>query len=222
MPNSEPADRISIDQRIAAFSGLSAATVYEAAGRIGSVDPTIKPLQRGVRLLGSALTVACCPKDNLMLHKALQIAKPGDVIVSTTGGYREAGYFGSLMATSGMARQIAGLAIDGCVRDSADILQIGFSVFCSGTCIRGTDKRRLGSINQPIHFGGLDVFPGDLVVGDDDGLVILPADKLEAVLAAARRREQKEKTKAAALKSGKTSMELNKLDAVYDSLERTR
>jgi 4-hydroxy-4-methyl-2-oxoglutarate aldolase len=203
---------------MAAFKDFGAATVYEAAGRIGSVDPAIKPLDTGVRLLGAALTVRCHPKDNLMLHKALQIAQPGDIIVAATDGYPYAGYFGDLMATSAMARQVGGLAIDGCVRDSAEIIEMGFPIFCRGTCMRGTVKKTLGSVNHPVLFGDVVVNPGDLVLGDDDGMVIIPQSKMQAVLEATRQRIEKEKGKAAALKQGVPSVELNKLDDVFQIL----
>lgn len=203
---------------VTSFADFGAATVYEAAGRIGSVDPAIKPLGRGIRLLGPALTVRCHPKDNLMLHKALQIAQPGDIIVAATDGYPNAGYFGDLMATSAMARQVGGLAIDGCVRDSAEILEMGFPIFSRGTCIRGTVKKNPGTINHPIVFGEVVVHPGDLVIGDDDGMVIIPQARIEEVLEASKKRVQKEIDKAAALRTGKTSMELNKLHAVIESL----
>ena len=150
---------------LAQFKDFGAATVYEAAGRIGSVDPVIKPLIQHMRLLGPALTVRCHPRDNLMLHKALQIGQPGDIIVADTDGYPNAGYFGDLMATSAMARQIGGLAIDGCVRDSAEIIEMGFPIFCRGTCMRGTVKQTLGSVNHPVLFGDVVVNPGDLVIG---------------------------------------------------------
>jgi 4-hydroxy-4-methyl-2-oxoglutarate aldolase len=203
---------------IHAFSEFGAATVYEAAGRTGSVDPAIKPLCRGVRLLGTALTVECHPRDNLMLHKALQIAQPGDIIVSSTGGYPYAGYFGELMTISATTLEIGGLAIDGCVRDSAEILQMGFPIFCRGACMRGTVKTNLGSVNHPILFGGVIVNPGDLVFGDDDGMVIIPQNRMETVLEASRKRAENEKQKAASLRKGVSSVELNKLQKVFETL----
>ena len=203
---------------VEAFRDLGAATVYEASGRRGSVDPRIKPLARGIRVLGPALTVECHPKDNLMLHKALQIAQKGDVLVASTQGYPDAGYWGGLMATSAMARQLVGLVIDGCVRDSAEILEMGFPVFCRGTCMRGTVKGTLGRVNHPIVFGEVVVKPGDLVLGDDDGLVIVARAEMEAVLKAARERVAKEVNKAAELAKGVSSVELNKLDKVFESL----
>jgi 4-hydroxy-4-methyl-2-oxoglutarate aldolase len=201
-----------------AFKDLGAATVYEASGRKGSVDPRIKPLGRGIRVLGPAFTVQCHPKDNLMLHKALQVAQKGDVLVASTQGYPDAGYWGGLMATSAMARQLGGLVIDGCVRDSAEILEMGFPVFCRGTCMRGTVKGTLGRVNHPILFGEVVVNPGDLVVGDDDGIVIVARAEMEAVLKAARERVAKEVKKAEQLAEGVSSVELNKLDRVFESL----
>ena len=203
---------------VGAFKDIGAATVYEASGRKGVVDPRIKPLGRGIRLLGPAVTVECHPKDNLMLHKALQIAQKGDVLVASTQGYPDAGYWGGLMATSAMARKLGGLAIDGCVRDSAEILEMGFPVFCRGTCMRGTVKGTLGRVNHTIVFGGVVVKPGDLVLGDDDGLVIVDHKEIEAVLKAANERLAKEVGKAAELAKGVSSVELNKLDKVFESL----
>lgn len=203
---------------IRAFAELGAATVYEAAERVGSVDPAIKPLARGVRLLGPAVTVRCHPRDNLMLHKALQIAEPGDVIVATTDGYPEAGYWGALMAVSAMARKLGGLAIDGCVRDSEEIVRMGFPVFCRGTCIRGTTKSVLGTVNHEILFGDVLVAPGDLVLGDDDGVVVVARDYIRRVLDAAQERTENERQKEERLARGVTSVELNKLEAVFRSL----
>jgi 4-hydroxy-4-methyl-2-oxoglutarate aldolase len=203
---------------IDSFRELGAATVYEASGRRGSVDPRIKPLARGIRLLGPAVTVECHPRDNLMLHKALQIAEKGDILVVSTQGYPDGGYWGGLMATSAMARQLGGLAIDGCVRDSAEILEMGFPVFCRGTCMRGTTKGALGRVNHPIVFGEVVVNPGDLVLGDDDGLVIVARAEIEAVLKASRERVAKEVGKGSELAKGVSSVELNKLEPVLRSL----
>lgn len=203
---------------VEAFKDLGVATVYEAAGRKGSVDPRIKPLSGGIRLLGPAITVECHPRDNLMLHKALQIAEKGDVLVVSTQGYPDAGYWGGLMAGSAVARQLGGLAIDGCVRDSAEILEMAFPVFCRGTCIRGTTKGVLGRVNHPLLFGEVVVYPGDLVLGDDDGLVIVARAEIEAVLKAAQERVAKEVKKASELANGVSSVELNKLGPVFQSL----
>src|SRR5512133_297524 len=114
---------------VKAFSTLAAATIHEASGRKGYIDHAIKPINRGIRICGPAFTVQCAPGDNLMLHKALECAQPGDVLVADTGGAYDYGYFGDLMATSALARGVGGLCIDGCIRDSAEIIAGGFPVF---------------------------------------------------------------------------------------------
>lgn len=194
------------------FSKIAVATVYEASGRCGQVNSRIKPIRPGIKLCGSALTVQCHPKDNLMLHKALAMATPGDIIVATTGEHFYAGYWGDLMTVSAVTRKLGGLAIDGCVRDSAEIIEMGFPVFCRGFSITGTVKNTLGRINHPIVFGGTVVNPGDIIMGDDDGMVIVDRTKAHEVYTNAVARVEKEIQKADLLKSGKTSVELNNLD----------
>ena len=122
------------------------------------------------------------------------------------------------MTVSAMARHLGGLAIDGSVRDSAELIEMGFPVFCRGTCIRGTAKGALGAVNHPLLFGEVLVNPGDLILGDDDGMVVVSRGEIETVLQAARKRVENEKQKAEALRSGVTSMELNKLEPVMRSL----
>jgi 4-hydroxy-4-methyl-2-oxoglutarate aldolase len=200
------------------FREIGSATVHEAYGKKGAVNPAIKPIARGVRICGPAYTVQCHPGDNLMLHKALERAQPGDVVVASVGGYHEAGYWGGLMATSGLARKLGGLAIDGCIRDSEEIVEMGFPIFCRGFCILGTTKAVLGSINHPILFGGVPVQPGDLILGDDDGMVVVARNDCEAVLDKSLKRIENERKKAEQLKAGVSSVEINKLADVFKSL----
>ncbi len=200
------------------FSKLAVATVHEASGKKGDVDSRIKPIRRGVKICGPAFTVQCHPKDNLMLHKALQRASPGDIIVATVDGYYEAGYWGDLMTTSAIARKLGGLAIDGCIRDSEGIAATGWPVFCRGFSITGTVKNTLGLVNHPTIFGGTLVNPGDIILGDDDGMVIVDKNRCEEIYASAVKRVEKEIEKAELLKSGKTSVELNNLDAKFEKL----
>jgi len=200
------------------FRPIGSATVHEASGRKGAVNPAIKPIVRGVRLCGPAFTVQCHPGDNLMLHKALQRAQPGDVLVATTGDFYNAGYWGGLMATAAVARQLGGLAIDGCIRDSEEIAKMGFPVFCRGFSIWGTAKNVLGLINHPLIFGSVLVRPGDLILGDDDGLVVVDRAECEAVLDKSMQRIKTEESKTALLRSGISSVELNKLDRVFQTL----
>ncbi len=198
------------------FKEIGTATVHEASGRKGAVDYRIKPMAPGVRLCGPAFTVQCHPGDNLMLHKALERAQPGDVLVTSTGGCYEFGYWGGLMATSGVAKKLGGLAIDGCIRDSREIIQMGFPIFCRGFNIRGTTKTVLGLINHPTLFGGVLVQPGDLILGDDDGVVVVERTECEAVLEKSIKRIEAENIKTEKLRSGVTSIELNKLEKVFE------
>lgn len=200
------------------FREIGTATVHEAYGRRGAVNYAIKPIAKGVRLCGPAFTVQCHPGDNLMLHKALERAQPGDILVASVGGYYEAGYWGGLMATSAVAKKLGGLAIDGCIRDSAEIIRMGFPIFCRGFCIRGTTKTVLGLVNHSILFGGALVHPGDLILGDDDGVVVVERMACEEVLEKSIKRTEAEKLKTEKLKAGVSSVEINQLQKVFEFL----
>lgn len=203
---------------IEAFKDLDVATVYEASGRKGFIDNAIKPAAKKNRICGPAYTVQCAPGDNLMLHKALQRAQSGAVIVAAVGGAYNFGYWGGLMATAAVARGLAGLAIDGCIRDSEEIEKMGFSVFCRGFAIRGTAKSTMGLINYPINFGGQTIFPGDLILGDEDGMVVVRAQECMSVLEKTKARVAFEEEKAKQLASGVSSVDLNKLGPVFEQL----
>lgn len=200
---------------IEGFRGHASATVHEASGRKGYIDCRIKPVSAGMRLCGPALTVQCAPGDNMMLHKALELAQPGDIIVATVAGAEQYGYFGDLMVTSAIARQVGGLAIEGCIRDGEDIRKTGFPVFSTGLCIRGTGKGALGLINYPVMFGGAVVCPGDLILGDDDGLVVVSRADCGDVLQKAQDRVENEKIKRAALATGVSSFEYNRFGPLF-------
>jgi len=201
-----------------AFRALAVATVYEASGRKGYIENAIKPIARGVRICGPAYTVQCGPGDNLMLHKALQRAPAGVVLVASVGGVPDFGYWGGMMAAAAVARGLGGLAIDGCIRDSAEIVKMGFPVFCRGFGIRGTAKSVLGLINYPLNFGQATIFPGDLILGDDDGMVVVRLEDCKDVLEKSLKRVESEVTKEKKLKSGVSSVELNDLEKVFTSL----
>ena len=200
------------------FRTLGTATVHEASGRKGYIDCAIKPLAAGVRICGPAFTVECHPRDNLMLHKALEKALPGDIIVASVGGLYNAGYFGGLMATSAMGRKIGGLAIDGSIRDSEEIVKMGFPIFCRGFCILGTGKTGPGTVNHPILFGGCVVKPGDLILGDADGMVVVDRNECEAVLKKSLDRVDMEEKKSGQLAAGVSSVEFNKLGKNFEFL----
>lgn len=203
---------------IEAFKDISSATAHEASGKKGAVSYLIKPISKGMKVCGPALTVQCMPGDNLMLHKALEIAEEGDVIVAVTNGAYEYGYWGGLMTVSAMARKVGGLVIDGCIRDSSEIIEMGFPVFCRGFSIRGTSKNSLGLINYPIVLGGVIVEPGDLILGDDDGIVVIKREECEEVLKKSKKRVEDEEVKKQALASGISSVEYNKLTEVFERL----
>ncbi len=200
------------------FRKIGSATVHEASGKKGYVDCAIKPITKGVRICGPAYTVQCHPRDNLMLHKALERAQPGDILVASVGGYYEAGYWGGLMATSAVAKKLGGLAIDGCVRDSEEMIKMGFPIFCRGFCILGTAKTGLGLINHPTFFGGTVVQPGDLILGDDDGLVVVDRTECKSVLEKSIERKETEKKKSLQLAAGVSSVEFNKLSKIFEFL----
>ena len=200
---------------VKAFSGLATASIHEASGKKGYVDCAIKPINRGIRVCGPAFTVQCAAGDNIMLHKAIERAQPGDVIVAYVGGAYDYGYFGNLMATSAIAKGLGGLCIDGCIRDGAEIIDSGFPVFARGLSIQGTAKGTLGLVNYPTVFGGQTVFPGDLIVGDDDGLVIVKREDVLEVLEKTNQRVENEKVKEETLRSGVSSVTFNKFDQIF-------
>ncbi len=187
---------------------LGAATIYEAQGQRGAMESAIKPLDPMFFVAGRALTVDAKPGDNLMLHYALSIAQPGDVLVVDAKGFIEAGPWGDVMTFAARQAGIAGLVIDGSVRDSSAIVADGFPVFSRGVCMKGTEKKLPGRVNTRIICAGVEVNPGDAVVGDRDGVVVIPADELEHSLALAVKREEKEAASRQALAEGKKSIDL--------------
>ncbi len=202
---------------VRAFATVAAATAHEAQGRTGALASGVKPIYPGMRLLGPAFTCECPPGDNLTLHAALKLAKPGDILVCATGGFTEQGLFGDVMASCAKGNGIAGLLTDGGVRDGATIRDIGFPVFARAQSIIGTVKESLGPIGRPVVVGGVAINPGDLIIGDDDGVVVVPLDTVEAVLAASREREKKEERFREALLAGKTTWDMLNLDALLRS-----
>lgn len=171
---------------------LGAATIHEALGRAGAVDPAIKPLDPGTCLVGRALTVDTAPADNLAVQQAVTLAQPGDVLVIDAKGYLDAGLWGDVLTHYAQHVGIAGIVVDGAVRDSNEIVRLGFPVFTRGICIRGTDKRNPGRINVPLVFAGTPVAPGDVIVGDCDGITVVPAADLDRAVTLGEQRAAKE------------------------------
>ena len=189
---------------IEAFKKITVATAHEAMDRKGFVDSTIRPLYNGMKVCGPALTCDCREMDNMTLHAAIYYSHPGDVIVCSIAknGNPQMGPFGDCMATAATYKQINGLVIDSGVRDGEGIVKIGFNVFSRGHCINGTVKQEFGSINHPISFGGQVVNPGDIILGDDDGVVVIPLEIAEEVLKKAEEKEAKEEIARARYATG--------------------
>lgn len=193
---------------VAAAAALPTATLHEAGKKIGALPSAIKPVSPTFKCAGSALTVHSPGGDNLWLHRALEIAQPGDVLVVSVGDAYEHGYWGEIMTTMAQVKRLAGLVINGCVRDGDLLAEIGFPVFARGLCIRGTGKDfgATGWLNYPVSIGDVVVQAGDLVVGDGDGVVVIPHAQAEMVTAAGRQRESDEAAILGRLRAGESTM----------------
>jgi 4-hydroxy-4-methyl-2-oxoglutarate aldolase len=202
-------ERVS-EATVAAARTLPTATLHEAAGKIGALPSAIKPVTPSFACCGPALTVHSPPGDNLWLHRALDMARPGDVLVVHVSGAHEYGYWGEIMTTMAKVRRLGGLVIDGCVRDGVLLERIGFPVFARGLCIRGTGKDygAIGWLNEPVRMGDVTVSAGDLVVGDGDGVVVLPRDRAPMLVAKAQQRERDEAAILERLQAGESTMQI--------------
>jgi 4-hydroxy-4-methyl-2-oxoglutarate aldolase len=187
---------------------LGTATVGEAWLAARLVAAPIRPLAPGMTLAGTALPVRCRPGDNLALHFAIAAARPGDVLVVDYDGSTESGPFGEIMALACQMRGIAGLLIDGAVRDSAQIAALGFPVFARGLNIRGTVKQDAGRIGVPVTLGGVEIAAGDLVLADADAILVLAEGDLAPALAAARSRAGREARMMERLRAGESTLSI--------------
>lgn len=177
---------------IEAIGKFSPATIHEAQGKLGAIDARIKPIQPGLQLCGPAITAKCHIGDNLMIFEAINLARPGDVLVVSAGDNPDQGGFGDVLAAACIGKGIAGLVIDAGVRDGRGLRSIRFPVFSLGLCIKGTSKDTLGTINHPVVVGGELITPGDIIVGDDDGLVVVRTDDVAKLARACQDREDTE------------------------------
>ena len=196
--------------------GLDAATVHEAYGRRGALPSEIKPVDGSTSVCAPAFTVDCPPGDNLWIHHAVYAAQPHEVLVVHARGEREAGYWGEILSRAAVAQQLAGLVIDGGVRDVERLAEIGLPVFAANVCLRGTSKDPSagGRLGEAIVVGQTVVRTGDIVIGDRDGVVVIAADEVEQVAAAAHDRVEKEQEILARLQRGETTLDIYDLPAV--------
>ncbi len=174
----------------------------------GVMDYLIKPLDIKSHVVGRAFPVQCQPGDNLAFHQGIAHAKQGDVIVFACGGYTSSGHFGDMMANACKAKGIAGVIIDGTCRDTQDIIELGFPVFAKGSCPAGTEKSTDAVLHQPVQCGGIEVKEGDLIIGDCDGIVVIPQENEDRVIAGALSKFEHEKQILQELRSGTSTLDV--------------
>lgn len=201
-----------------ALGKVQSATLHEAMGKRGALPHTIKPIWPGMTLCGAALTVKSRPGDNLMLHKAVSLAQPGDVLVVDNDGFLEAGLWGEIITIAAMQKGIVGLVTNGACRDTLPIRELGFPVFCAGVSIKGTTKAVPGKINHPLSFEGVIINPGDILVADQDGVVVIPCGEAAQVLQAAQNKEKTEAEVIRQIRAGGSTMDLLGFNEAYARL----
>jgi 4-hydroxy-4-methyl-2-oxoglutarate aldolase len=210
----ERADRSAVD----GLAALGTATVHEAIGRRGFAGPELRPIQHGKRLAGTAITVSSHPGDNLMIHAAVEVCKEGDVLVVTNTAPSTHGVFGELLASSLMARGVRALVTDAGVRDTAELRAMGFAVWSQHVSCQGTVKASPGSVNVPVVLGHVVVSPGDVVCGDDDGVVVVARDEAAWALERSRERAAREDGTRARLAAGELGVDMYGLRATLEAL----
>jgi regulator of RNase E activity RraA len=195
-------------ETLAAARGTASSLLGDAMNRAGIMAAAIKPIAPGTRLAGQARTVTSMAGDNGIIHAAIPLMRPGEVLVVDAARVDDVAVWGEIMTRSAVRRGIAGLVLDGAIRDVAAVREIGFPVYCRAVVPRGPHKGFGGTIDAPVACGGVPVAPGDLIVGDDDGIAVVPLAEVDAVLAAAHTAQAREAETIAKIEGGKTSAEI--------------
>jgi 4-hydroxy-4-methyl-2-oxoglutarate aldolase len=209
-----------IKELLEGFLKLPAGNICDANGKTGNMDYRIKPIDPKSKLAGPAFTVPCVPGDNIAIHEALYKAPAGSVLVIDARGYTGAGPIGEIVVTACMKQGIAGIVIDGTIRDAHDIEALGFPLFCRGLNPGGTLKNVVTSLNAAIVCGGVQVNPGDIIVGDRDGVVVVKKEKAAEVLEKAQALSDREDLIVQEIKKGKTTLEIYGFDKKIEELRR--
>lgn len=203
----ERADRAVVDGLV----NHGVATIHEAQGRTGLLASRLRPVWRGAHVAGTAVTVSVAPADNWMIHVAVEQCRDGDLLVVAPTSPSDAGYIGDLLATALQSRGVRGVVIDAGCRDVAELERIGFPVWAKCICAFGTVKETLGHVNVPIVCAGQHIAPGDVVVADDDGVVVVPRERAANVLDASRTRDEKEAASRRRYEAGEISLDVHSM-----------
>ncbi|MFD7689253.1 4-carboxy-4-hydroxy-2-oxoadipate aldolase/oxaloacetate decarboxylase [Streptomyces sp. NPDC059781] len=213
-------------EAVEALAGYGVATISEAMGRTGLLGPGIRPVQQGVRVAGTAVTVLSWPGDNLMIHAAVEQCGEGDILVVTTTSPSTDGMFGELFATALQRRGVRGLVINAGIRDTQELREMGFAAWSRAVSAQGTVKATGGSVNVPVSVDGQVVRPGDVIVADDDGVVVVPRERARETAEASEARENKEAAARAAFIEGQLGLDryglrekLRQLGVTYQSYD---